>query len=364
MSTTRFAHQLLTLSFAALISTSGARAQSVIRSIPGATGEQLGAAICDAGDVNGDGWNDYMVGAPAANGGRGGVICVSGRYLATGLAPAQLYSCYPNATQVSADAAFGSSITKLGDITGDNIPDFAVGAPDHDANGLTDCGAVFVVDGATHNLTFGMYAGTVAGEHEGSSISAAGDGWPDVLAGAPSVSSWGEVWLLSGRSFVSWQAVAIEFLNASGLWNTGDRFGYAVLAGVDFNGDGVGDFVITAPGADNGSADRGAVRILAGPLGNSIIADYFGLAGHGLGLSLATGADFDGDGHWDLVVGETESSTGTWDGEVVVLSPQHLINGAPPFEIFAWDGPPQGGGLGTVSALFGASVAVAPDLNG
>jgi hypothetical protein len=49
----------------------------------------------------------------------------------------------------------------------------------------------------------------------------------------------------------------------------------------------------------------------------------------------------------------------------VVLSPPHVINAVPPFEIFAWDGPPQSGsGSGLVSTLFGTSVAVAPDLNG
>jgi hypothetical protein len=106
------------------------------------------------------------------------------------------------------------------------------------------------------------------------------------------------------------------------------------------------------------------VRIYSGAPGNAVLADYWGQPGQELGISLSSGADFDGDGLWDLVVGATDSSTGTWDGEVVVLSPQHLINALPPFEIFAWDGPPQGGGLGSVSALFGGSVAVAPDLNG
>jgi hypothetical protein len=351
----------------AIAAIAGVRAQSAIRTVPGATGEHLGAAICDAGDVNGDGWHDYLVGAPGANGGRGGVVWVSGRYLATGIAPAQLYSFYPSAAQVSADAAFGWSVTRLGDVTSDNIADFVVGAPFADPLGVADAGMVFLVDGATHAISSNSFSYGFPGDRTGWSVSAAGDtngdGWPDVLVGAPSTSVQGVVLLFNGREFYmpTSGSIVLRQFHSPTSWNVVDFLGYAVLGGFDFDGDGVRDFAVSALAADNNGADRGVVRIYSGAFGSPVLCDYWGQPGQGMGLALTGGADIDGDGGLDLVVSAFRSSLGSLAAEVIVLSPRHIINGTPPFELFAWDGPTP---AQFQTYDFGTSVAIAPDLNG
>jgi hypothetical protein len=341
------------------------RAQTAIRSIAGFTGERLGAAICDAGDTNGDGWRDYLVGAPSANGGRGGVICISGKYLATALGAQQLFSYYPSAQAVSADAAFGTSLANLGDVTGDNVADFAVGAPYADVSAF-DNGEIFLIDGATHAPTVGTFSATQSDDRLGWSISPAGDvngdGYMDLLAGMPKSTSMGLAWVLSGRKFVSTGAQSPMWtLLPPNSWAVQDWFGYAVLGTADVDGDGVRDFAISAPNADNGTLDRGVVRIYSGAAGHAVLCDYWGLAAQGFGLTLAGAADFDGDGKADIAASAHKSSTGTVAGRVSVLSPQHIINGVPPFEIFGWDGPTpttsQGPG-------WGEGLAISPDLNG
>ena len=359
---------VLALAATAALSFAGARAQSVIRSIGEYNNERFGAAICDAGDVNADGWRDYLVGEPNANGGRGGVVCISGKYLATGLAPSQLYSYYPALNGVSAGAAFGFAVAKLGDVTGDGVPDFAIGAPYHDGT-VPQVGGVFVLDGATHVPTPYRYLSSLSYGLTGFSVSNAGDrdgdGFPDILAGSPTSGTFsGSVYLLSGRAFVTGSPAS--FLVEPKIWEppqlTGaSLFGCAVIGDVDFDGDGIDDIAVAAPRAYDATPGRGAVIILSGAAGHPVLAMHFGQANQHLGISLASGADIDSDGRLDLIVGAEQGSTSSLTGEAIVLSTRHLLTGVAPFEIYAWDGPPA---LGLLYSQFGASVAFTRDLSG
>jgi hypothetical protein len=87
-----------------------ARAQQVVWTFTGSVGDEYGATLLQTADQNGDGYPDVMVGAPGYNGGRGYIRCVSGKFLATGVGSATLWTLYPS---VSAGARFGSAIAEV-----------------------------------------------------------------------------------------------------------------------------------------------------------------------------------------------------------------------------------------------------------
>lgn len=339
----------------------GARGQSVVRSLAGASGEKLGSAIANAGDTNADGWDDYLVGTPEAGNGDGGVVCVSGKYLATGAAPSTLYS-WPS---FWANSQFGSTIVALGDVTGDGKTDFVVGAPGYDHPVASECGSVHFFSGAGY-VTGYSHLGPQAGSHLGWSLAAAGDrdsdGVGDVIAGAPG-STVPYAYLVSGKYLAigpsAGPSVIVTFPRPFGFSND-CQWGYAVCANVDFDGDGVEDVAISAPYAELSSGvDQGFLRVYSGA-GFTQIADYWGQDNNALGRSLASGADFDGDLLPELVIGAFKADGGSNVGKVVVLSVAHVAQSTPPFEIFSWNGPSQLAG----ASGFGASLAIAPDLNG
>jgi hypothetical protein len=358
----RLSRLLVACSAAALVAR-GAVAQTVLRTLAGSTGEKLGAAFANAGDVNGDNWDDYLVGAPNANSGTGIVVCVSGKYLATAIAPATLYSIGPSVPG-SAGSKFGSTIAALGDVNADGAIDFAVGAPYHDdtMNGA-DCGAVFFLNGATHALPSGPLEGTSSAALLGWSLSPAGDmngdTRGDVIVAAPGGNGGaGYVHLVSGGALAFGATGGAVFMTFGGPLPAA-QFGYAVLGDLDLDADGQNDIVVTAPYADQGVADRGFVRMYSGAFGYPQLGQYWGAGACALGRSLAGGADCDGDARPDLVVGAFKSDAGTLAGKAVVLSSSRIIQNTPPFEIYTLA--PASVGYG--AAQFGASVAVASDLN-
>jgi len=100
----------------------------------------FGFAVAAGKDLNGDGSNDFAVGAPLLNGLRGEVFIFNG---SDGTLQRTLDSPNPQAL-----ARFGASIILTDDVSGDGSPDILVGAPDRDVNGLLNAGKAFIFNGA------------------------------------------------------------------------------------------------------------------------------------------------------------------------------------------------------------------------
>jgi len=195
-------------------------------------GDQAGISVASAGDVNGDGFDDLIVGAPLGNDGgtdAGEAYVVFGK--ASGFGTIDL-------TNLGAASGFiiqgdfagdqaGWSVSAAGDVNGDGFDDLIVGAPMGD-NGGMDAGEAYVLfgkatgfgqpDGSGRqvidlaNLTFPdgfIIQGDVMGDQAGWSVSAAGDvnndGFADLIVGAPmgddGGNNAGEAYVIFGSSF-------------------------------------------------------------------------------------------------------------------------------------------------------------------
>ena len=103
--------------------------------------EEFGAAVASGGDLNGDGHDDILVGAPGAFGSKGRV------YVYCGSTSNLLYAVEGEAI----GDRFGASVAVIGDVTGDGVADFMVGAP-HYSGAAHHAGRVYVYSGATGDL--------------------------------------------------------------------------------------------------------------------------------------------------------------------------------------------------------------------
>ena len=232
-------------------------------------GSSFGAAVGMAGDVNGDGFSDVIVGAyqytnDQAQEGRVYAYYGSG----TGLATTPSWT----AESDQAYSRFGWSAGSAGDINGDGYSDVIVGAEFYD-NGQNDEGRVYVYLGSVAGLNAdpawtaeGNQNGARAGNAVGAAGDVDGDGFSDVLFTASfydgDQSDEGRAYIYNGSD---------TGLAGSPTWTVeGNQvnawFGYAEGAGSagDVNGDGYADVIIGAPYYDNGQTDEGRVFLYYG----------------------------------------------------------------------------------------------------
>ncbi len=307
-------------------------------------GDQAGAAmgytIAGAGDVNHDGFDDVIVGAPLYDNGQtdegaafvflGGPNGIAGGGPAA--ASARLESNQANAT-------FGVSVASAGDVNHDGYADVIVGAEYYDS-GQTDEGAAFVFLGSPSGIANGnpTTAATTlqsnqAGATFGYSVASAGDvnddGFSDVIVGAPDYSS-GQtkeggafVFLGSPSGIPSGNPATANTVLQSN--RTGAGLGISVASAGDTNGDGYDDVIAGARlyVHQNLSEEGGAFVWLGGPAGVTTVADaeiYGDQALAHLGISVASAGDTNGDGFDDVVIGANSyDTTGVDQGLVVVF---------------------------------------------
>lgn len=294
-------------------------------------GGLAGWSVALMGDVNGDGYGDFLVSARGAD---AGLTVNAGKvYLLFGQ-----NSGWKQEVNISlANASFvgehildeaGSFVAGVGDVNGDGLSDFAIGAEFNDDGG-NDAGKIYLFlgkrSGWSRDISLSTsdasFVGESAGDRAGYSVAGAGDvngdGLSDFLVGAPGSDlggpESGQVYLIFGRRD-GWQRnVSLSFANASYVGEvSADQAGSAVSGGCDVSSDGFDDILIGSPYRDNGGRDRGeAYMVLGSPVGWTMrrslyFADASFLGEHDddkVGWSVACVNDMNGDESDEVAIG-------------------------------------------------------------
>ncbi len=315
-----------------------ATADRVLES-PGLSGGfAFGFSVANAGDVNGDGYADLIVGA------------IGGSPRGLGLA-GEAYVFHGSASGVAATAArvlggsargseFGQSVAGVGDVNGDGYADVVVGEPYADPGGNVEAGSASVFLGSAGGVVTDaarVFNGDAAGDLFGQRVAGAGDvngdGYDDVIIGAPYAT-------VGGRTHTG--AASVFLGGASGLTTTprviagvaaDDLLGGGVAGAGDVNGDGYGDVVVGASRASPGGLGAAGTASVfhggAAGLSAGAIRVLTGAAGDLLGSAVAGAGDVNGDGFGDLAVGAQSGSVQVFHGSStgVVATTARVLTG-------------------------------------
>jgi hypothetical protein len=358
----------------------------------------LGQSLAPAGDVNGDGWPDLLLGAAGSGDAPGRAWIVLGgvrrpeRLVLRGV-EGQIVELSSGSS--GADR-FGALIAPAGDVDGDGLDDILIGAP-----GALDAplsrGGVYLVFGSRRLLPASDLR-TLAGRailfHSGREdaslgLSAGGigdidgDGFPDLAFGLPAVTAKGGAG--AGKAFIIFGGPHLrsgpELIDLEGLDGrlgleidgpvAGGELGAAIASLGDADQDGIDDFAVAAPAAGG----RGSVHVIFGRAGPfpplelssgdpSRSVELRGEPALGrLGQALSGGLDATGDGAPDILLGAPESSR----GEISPVGLAILVAGGPALRARPLLTVPESGNFlfhGTRGDQAGAAVALVPDLSG
>jgi len=276
---------------------------TVLWTRPGAnTGDLLGWSVSGIGDIDGDGAGDLVAGMPGLDylgqTDNGGALVLSG---ATG-------AYIVGWVSVFGGDQLGFAVAGTGDVDGDGIGDYALGSPFSSAVHPSG-GYASITSGATGN-TLRFYAPEQSGGLLGYSLDAAGDmngdGVPDLLAGAPGWSPPGGIGGLNyGKAYVLDGAVDHSAIYSKVGSAPGELLGTSVAGGHDLTGDGLPEAAFGSPGALVGTSPQGRVSVWSSNAGSlALLFDIYGAApGDELGAAVDLIPDTDGDGVADLLVG-------------------------------------------------------------
>ncbi len=264
----------------------------------------FGQSVAGAGDVNADGYADLIVGDPQDSfwgGGPGAGVA----WVYSGATGAPLWG-YIGA---SADV-MGWAVGAAGDYDGDGYDDLLVSAPGNTVGSNNNAGSVFVYSGAAHAVLL-QIDGTADG-YLGKSVARGdvdGDGAADFVIGAPSFNTASSGWQSTGAVFVYSDAGAL--LRQVDGQASFDEFGAAVAVVGDLDGDGAGEYLVAAPQSDSGGLlDNGSVELYSGASG-SLMHRFEGASDYRkLGQDLASAGDLDGDAAPEFLIADP----GNWSG--------------------------------------------------
>ncbi len=288
---------------------------ALLRQLDGAhDGDHYGYSVAGAGDTNGDGYADILVGA--RDEWLGAINRVGAAYLYSGKDGSLLWQKH-GATQGD---LFGWAVAGLGDVNKDGFADVAVTAPYMDPGGRPDAGSVFVLSGIDGSQLFRFDGENTFNVSDNLGISVAAamdvnkDSYPDVIVGVP---HWdprneynaGGAWLFSGANGATlkkWEGV--HYLDYTG-WS---------VAGVgDVNGDTYPDIAVGATVLHSGDPNKfyswktyGGFYIFSGADYSQLIRVVAPEEYTYMGNSISWVGDVNRDGKPDVLVGAPNSNPG------------------------------------------------------
>jgi hypothetical protein len=257
--------------------------------------EQLGVSVSDAGDVDGNGVDDILMGAPFLSFGvfQGGAFYVVSGY------NLQIFPSGGSFTGNEAGGLAGWSLAAAGDVDHDGHDDVIAGAPFAGPNNEGEAYVVSVWTGQTLYAKTGVTSNSQFGYSVSGDRDVDNDGWRDFIVGAPYDNTSG---VASGRVKVFSGHTGAQLHNIVG--SSGFHFGLSVSLIGDVDGDGSADFLVGSPYGDhNGTLETGIVRVFSGATGN-VLHSFFGdNAGDHMGWSVSRGGDINNDGTADVIAG-------------------------------------------------------------
>jgi hypothetical protein len=328
------------------------------------TFDYSGYSVSSAGDVNGDGLADLIVGAyasdPASGQDAGRSYVVFGKTTGTAIDLSAVAAGVGGfvINGQSEYAYSGYSVSSAGDVNGDGLADLIVGAYNSDPASGQDAGRSYVVFGKTSGVGINLSAvaagvggfvinGQCATDYSGYSVSSAGDvngdGLADLIVGAPysdpaSGADAGRSYVVFGKTTGTAIDLSAVAAGVGGFVINGqcadDYSGYSVSSAGDVNGDGLADLIVGANYSDPASGpNAGRSYVVFGQksgTGIDLSAVAAGVGGFVIngqctydysGLSVSSAGDVNGDGLADLIVGaySSDPAAGTDAGRSYVV---------------------------------------------
>ncbi|MEZ5974259.1 MAG: integrin alpha, partial [Planctomycetota bacterium] len=272
-----------------------ARAQVLLAEWSGPhTSAQLGSTL-RGGDLNGDGLRDVLAAARNAQ--------VNGAAVGRVI----VYSGLDNSVLLDlpgpqSGSAFGFSADFVGDLNGDGWSEVIVGAPFYQAIGSIQNGRAAVFNGQTGAEMY-AYEGSSLWDWVGWSVAGIGDLdgdlVPDFAIGSPGLDNQGP----DAGGVLLYSGATGNLFNVVGGVSAGDLAGRSVVGLGDLNGDGHSEFAVSMSLNDAAGFDAGLVAVHSGSSATWLYEVPGSYAGHNFGEVLAAVGDLDGDGHTDWASG-------------------------------------------------------------
>jgi hypothetical protein len=282
-------------------------------------GDWVGVSVSGIGDINGDGFDDVIIGAPFddENGSNAGKSYL---YYGSALMDNSYDLTY---TGEAAGDVFGFSVSGAGDVNGDGYSDIIIGAPGNDDGGA-GAGKEYLYYGSIFpdNAVDQTFSDDVVGSNFGFTVANAGDvnndGYEDILIGARFNNEGGpgagKAYLYLGSGIIDNSPDQTFTGEASG-----DQFGYSLSSAGDVNDDGYDDFVIAAIANDELETNAGKVYLYYGSdqIDNETDITFLGEAASDFfGVSVSNAGDVNSDGYDDILIGAPGNDEGGVIGSI------------------------------------------------